>query len=319
MSTDAHPLGLFPIWDDITRSYHANRLAHAYIVVGPPRTRGHAFARQFAQLLYCSDTRAPCGQCSVCRGIEQGRHPDIHWLEPQSKSGKITAADVRGLTRQLYQSSFEGGWKMAVILYAERMPTEAANAFLKTLEEPPDKTLILLLVEAFHALLPTIVSRCQRIVLPYVCTVGQAPWCEEVLALLRSGWPDSPLLAAGFAQRLRTIFETEKERLLAETDDDENAYTDTATRDARLNARYLETRAEILEFILMWYRDVLLATYDVQPGLFHHEGEKDMILQQASSVNYGSVIQRINRFVAMMARLERNLPEAAVMEAVFNV
>ena len=81
-------------------------------------------------------------------------------IEPEKKSRVIAVDAVRALNHRIQTSSFAGGWKVAVIKYADRLNDQAANAFLKTLEEPPARTLLLLLTDAPQSLLPTVVSRC---------------------------------------------------------------------------------------------------------------------------------------------------------------
>ena len=83
------------------------------------------------------------------------------WIEPESKSRRILIAQVRDIQHRIYKTAFAGGWKACVLVGADRMGMEAANAFLKTLEEPPSTVTIVLLTNDYDAVLPTIASRCQ--------------------------------------------------------------------------------------------------------------------------------------------------------------
>jgi len=87
-------------------------------------------------------------------------HPDVHIVRPSSKNRNITIDQMHGLMAQLHQTSYSGGWKAGVILEADRLRQEGANAFLKTLEEPSPRTVIVLVTARPTQLLPTIVSRC---------------------------------------------------------------------------------------------------------------------------------------------------------------
>ena len=150
----------------IRRGYVAGRMGHAYIIHGEPRGNARELALGILRLLMCENTPEACGSCSSCKRVSDLSHPDCHWVEPQKKSRVIGVDDVRGLLHSVYQSAFEGGWKAVVIAAADRMNPQAANAFLKTLEEPPAQTILFLLTNSPTSLLPTIVSRCQTIKLP---------------------------------------------------------------------------------------------------------------------------------------------------------
>ena len=144
----------------------AGRLAQGYVVEGPLRGEGMELAVRLLSLLFCemSETAgAPCGSCRGCRQVTEHTHPDILWLEPQKKSRQISVEQIRDLQSRMYQTSYGGGWKAGVIVGADRLNIPAGNAFLKVLEEPPGQCLFLLLSEAPQFLLPTILSRCQRL------------------------------------------------------------------------------------------------------------------------------------------------------------
>lgn len=124
---------------------------------------------------------AACGGCSPCRRIRERSHPDVQWLLPESKLRVITIEQVRELMHTLELKPVEARWKIGVIVAADRMTTQAANAFLKTLEEPPARSLLILLSTEPGRLLETIVSRCLRLVFAEATTAddGQARWLVE--------------------------------------------------------------------------------------------------------------------------------------------
>jgi DNA polymerase-3 subunit delta' len=106
---------------------------------------------------------AACGHCSTCRRIASRSHPDIVWVRPQNKMRQIDVHQAREVIHQLAMKPTEARHKVAVFVGADRMNTASANAFLKTLEEPPAGSLILLLSTEPDRLLETILSRCQRL------------------------------------------------------------------------------------------------------------------------------------------------------------
>ena len=125
---------LEPVMNLFRHSFEAERLAHAYLVVGDPAGNGERFYHQAASLLLCEEkgAAAPCGKCSNCVRVQRRTHPDVVMIEPEKKSRVIAVDAVRALNHRIQTSSFAGGWKVAVIKYADRLNDQAANAFLKT-------------------------------------------------------------------------------------------------------------------------------------------------------------------------------------------
>lgn len=123
-------------------------------------------ARAFAMALNCAVQEGPagggaCGACASCRRIAAGLHPDVRVLEPAGKEFRIE--QVRELCRELALKPYEGRYRVALLVGAERLNPHAANALLKVLEEPPERTVIVLTAPQGADLLPTIVSRCRQL------------------------------------------------------------------------------------------------------------------------------------------------------------
>ncbi|MBI4384325.1 MAG: DNA polymerase III subunit delta' [Nitrospinae bacterium] len=145
-------------------------VAHAYLFYGPESIGKKLVAVELAKALNCpvSGPADGCDECPSCRKIEQGAHPDFFFLEPtktssSAREGAIHIEDVRELQRRLNFLPYEGKTKVAVVDSAELMNPQAGNSFLKTLEEPPANTVLILIASNPRQLLPTIVSRCQGI------------------------------------------------------------------------------------------------------------------------------------------------------------
>src|SRR5271170_5620516 len=156
----------------LQRSLERGRLGHAYLFAGHQQALLESLALALAKTLNCLQPvrRTPggpaidcCDRCEVCRRIDQLQHPDIHWARPESKLRVITVDQMRELMREVQLKPFEAEYKVAIIAGADRLNTQAANAFLKTLEEPPPKSVLLLLATEPQRLLETIVSRCLRL------------------------------------------------------------------------------------------------------------------------------------------------------------
>ncbi len=156
----------------------AGRLHHAYLFTGPAGVGKEQAARAFAQALLCGERPGGCGSCSTCRRVEKEIHPDVLWLrggeEEGESSREIRVQRIRDLCAALQLVPIEAPRKVALLLGAERMNAAAQNALLKTLEEPPPRTILILVSEGDEAILSTIRSRCLR--------VSFGPLPQELLA-----------------------------------------------------------------------------------------------------------------------------------------
>lgn len=132
----------------------------AYLFIG----RDFSLVKEVVKVISCLQAPAACGNCWDCRHIEEGNHPDIYRLSPAGVS--IGIDEIRDLQKFLILRSFRLSKKIALIEGADVLGEEAANAFLKTLEEPPPNSLLILCAEHQQSLLPTIISRCKKIYLP---------------------------------------------------------------------------------------------------------------------------------------------------------
>jgi len=197
------------------------RLPHAILFHGPEGTGKAAFAERFAQALLCeapAQDGQPCDQCASCNWFAQYNHPDYRRLRPEAldedgaadgepvddaadgkKSGKaaktpskeIKIDQVRALGDFMNVSTHRQGLRVILLYPAETLNTAAANALLKTLEEPPPNTVFLLVSHSLDRLLPTILSRCRKFALPM-------PLQEQALAWLRQqGIDDADVWLAG--------------------------------------------------------------------------------------------------------------------------
>lgn len=139
-----------------------NRIAHAYLFSGPDGIGKRQVAYALASALNCQNPEnRPCGMCRSCQKIIKGNHPDVSLVEADGKFIKIE--QVRQVTKSEQFSPFEGQYKVFIFEAAEKLNPSAANALLKTLEEPRPHTILILITANPQQLLPTILSRCQKI------------------------------------------------------------------------------------------------------------------------------------------------------------
>lgn len=157
--------------DRLSRAVANHEVSHAYLFAGPAHVGKKTLARIFAQALLCThEGHRPCGLCRACKLVLANRHPDLltldlAWQEmmlgTKSTVTAVSVEAVRHMNTELSRRPHEGNYKILLIPEAEHLTTAAANAFLKTLEEPPPFVVILLTVRDLELLLPTIRSRCQ--------------------------------------------------------------------------------------------------------------------------------------------------------------
>jgi len=197
------------------------RLPHALLLRGPQGIGKLALAESLTRALLCEKptaSGAACGQCTACGWMGQGGHPDFRRLEPESLAGQgeaeqgtekrekasteIKVEQIRAVADFVYVTSHRGGAKVVLIHPAEALNANAANALLKSLEEPPPRTFFLLVSHRWHQLLPTIRSRCQHVALALPSPVEARDWLgqqglrDPELALAQAG--GAPLLAMQF-------------------------------------------------------------------------------------------------------------------------
>ena len=154
----------------LQRSLARGRLGHAYLFTGDQLDELELLARTLAKTLNCQNpvkidgvAADSCDNCLSCRKIDSETHADIHWARPESKSRVVTVEQMRDLMQQIQLKPTEAGYKVSIIAAADRLNTQAANAFLKTLEEPPPKSILILLSTEPSRILETILSRCLRL------------------------------------------------------------------------------------------------------------------------------------------------------------
>jgi DNA polymerase-3 subunit delta' len=135
-------------------------LHHAYLFIGPDGIGKRTLALALAQAIHCGELEGDfCGKCGACRAIQTGNHADVRVLEPLSNKKDISIQQVRELEKMLSFRSFSGRRKMAIIDPATLMNWPAQNALLKTLEEPPQGCILILIASNAGGLLPTVRSR----------------------------------------------------------------------------------------------------------------------------------------------------------------
>lgn len=193
------------LWERLTRQSDEGQLPHAIMLAGPPGVGKRHLAVALAQRVLCQTPQqgSPCGKCHSCGLLRAGTHPDLTWLEPEEPGKAIKIDAVRELTRALGTTAQQSGYKAVVIGPAEAMNANAANALLKTLEEPAENTLLIVVSHSPSAVLPTIRSRCQMLSLPVPPKVQVLEWLRPLVS--GSGFEAETLLELGRGAPLKAL------------------------------------------------------------------------------------------------------------------
>ena len=184
MSATAPPLPA-PPWtqgerEHLKAAWHAEHLPHALLIQEAPGAGGEWLALWAAQLVLCTQgPAAPCGECLACRRVAARAHPDLLMVVPEESGRQLRIEQVRELGAELALTSHAGGYKVAILSPADALNRFAANALLKTLEEPQPRTLLVLVVTQPSRLPATILSRCQRLKLPAPTRAQALAWLNQ--------------------------------------------------------------------------------------------------------------------------------------------
>ena len=255
----------------LAKARRNHRTGQAYLFVGDNSAQLEAFALGWARTAACLTETAngdACGQCRNCRLFDQGEYSECYRLAPQSKSRIITTDAMREFDRQLSLSAPPGMLKVGVIQEADCMGVEAQNAFLKTLEEPPPGTMLILTTTLARRLLPTIRSRCQTVLLLHNRTdyskTTPADFLDTLATMRRGAGTRVAFNAVAAFTRIFGSLHQQAETTVSENWDpqwDEAAGNDSSLRKrlaeqklVKTETEYLRLRGTLLDALLAWFQ-----------------------------------------------------------------
>jgi len=285
-------------------------IAHAYLLTGPRHIGKGTLAVNIAQAVNCDASEPPCGQCHSCFRIAQEKHADVIFTHLNS-SVEISIDTIRELQHLANLPPYEGKYKVFIINDAEYLSIEAANCLLKILEEPPPTVIWLLLASEENRLLPTVISRCQRLefkLLPMKQIKGIlvdqydiAPNKANLLARLSHG-------CLGWA-----ISAVKDDNLLPQRTQNINKFVSllTANLEQRFGCaqewaiqfnRQRRSMIETIEDWINWWRDLMLIRGSCEEFITNLD-YKASLEQQASNLT----MREINGFIADLCLLKEQL------------
>ncbi len=298
----------------------SDRVSHAYLFVGIEGVGKRTVALAFANALNCQNGKGEgCGRCASCRKIANNNHPDVRLVV--AKKDNILIDQIRELQREMSLALYEARYRVVIIDQAEKMNPAAANCLLKILEEPPMKTVIVLVSRTLHLLLPTIVSRCQKIVfnpLPSetlaeaIVALGKA---DEKRAITLAG-PSEGSLGRAF-ELLESPFVEDRKTLLRRLIVLSDADISELFKLAEDSAKNKDELRETLEAVWTLFRDFLI---------WRHFQDKKLLvnIDLCEEIGKGASLFRTEAIVSMMElvsetrlQLERNINPRLLAERLF--
>ena len=313
----------------IDKSFKAERYAHAYLLVGPAQVGKGTLAIDMAQAANClSAEDVPCGRCIQCVRIAAGQHADVVVIgvERREEDGpprkEIGIDDVRDVQRQASLKPYEGKYRVFIFDGSEHMSEEAANALLKTLEEPPPQVMLILLACQEEALLPTIRSRCRRLELK---PLPLSRMTAELVDARQLGEGDAAVLGRLSMGRLGwsyaaladpSIMEKRNEDLSRIAHLPEASLEDRYSYASDLASMYTGAREagrEALNLWARWWRDLLLIKEGA--GQYVHNVDwADTLNLMASTYTTGQVVGFIRAVLRTIGALEHNANARLALE-----
>lgn len=304
-------------WDALIARHRSGQLPHALLLSGHRGLGKGLFAQALARALLCesplTDGRA-CGQCRSCQQYQAGSHPDAKWVTPQEGKSVIAIDQCRELSEFLSLTSHYGRTRVVILEPAEQMNLAAANSLLKTLEEPPSGSLLILVSSQIESLLATIRSRCQQVLFQSPDPQSAKQWLAtqldetEPLDLLLALSSNAPLLALEMAQQGLL------QRRVGLLQDLEQLLTPGVDISA-MAARWCESDiGEVVAWLQTWFTDMVRLKTDPQVANLNNPDIHERLHELAQAVNWETLYALLDRLNDMSRKLQGSLNAQLMLE-----
>jgi len=295
------------------------RLHHAYQFIGPDGIGKRTLALALAEAIHCTELESDfCGDCGACRAIQAGNHADVRVLEPLTDKKDISIQQVRELEKALSLRSFSGRQKVAIIDPATLMNWPAQNALLKTLEEPPQGCVLILIASNAGGLLPTVRSR--------AFALSFAPLPRQLVVgflMSRNGKTkeQAEFLAALTMGSLGAVSKIDKEKLIEKRLDWMNTLVSLTAGNYRaaLNAAEAlagnrEETLKFLEWAGLWYRDLLTFRVGHAQDTIVNLDMLPQIEEQSAGIEEDDLFSLLSKTSEASRLIQRNVNRRMVVE-----
>lgn len=303
--------------EDIIRHFKAsiemNRVSHAYIICGEADSGRKTLAVSFAKTLQCEEGKIDaCNVCKSCKQVDSGNHPDVIFVEHE-KPQLVSVDDIRNnVVNTVDIKPYSGKYKIYIIEDGEMMNPQAQNALLKTIEEPPEYAIIIILTTTLDRLLPTIISRCitlstkpvkERDIFDYLVEnfsldEKKANFCVEYAqgnlgkAIKLATNEDYDRLVKSVINLETNIYKMDAENIAAVIED--------------CDKHYKITMSEYLDLMMVWYRDILMLKVTGKIDKIMFKDQYKTIMDQAKYLSFNELEDKARAIDKAKVRLAAN-------------
>ncbi len=319
-NTIGHDSAVGLLW----RSLDEGRLAHAYMITGPSHLGKMTLALDLAMAVNCTGQERPCGECTQCERVFRGLHTDVK-VVGVDKGVKITIDQVREMQREIILAPFEGASRVVIFDVSEGLREDAANRLLKTLEEPPDQVLILLLASGTGAVAPTLSSRCQLLELKRVSGATivdalirnhgvEAPLADQIARIARGrpGWAFRAALDPEILENLSSKLEELEEIVAGEI---EERFAHAIGIASAFDKDRAAGRVD-LDMWVDWWRDLMLVKVGTSEFMIH-VSRLEIMRAAAAKLTTDQIARAIAAIRETASLMERNVNSRLALEQLF--
>ncbi len=306
----------------------SGRIAHAYLFHGESNIGKFLTAMTFTKAALCARVKtgqvsgrtalSSCDQCVSCHAVDSGSHPDIHLISPDGTQIKI--GQIRELQNSISYKPLIGSRKWFLIDEADAMNPEAANSFLKTLEEPPDHSTLILITARPQALLPTVLSRCQSVRFSPPPPNELSQWLQKRRGIAFNEAQRLATLAMGkigiAAEADPAVLKEERDRVIHAISEEHLDDLSELFNEPEELAASQEQLYKTLDTIEIWLRDVLIGRHSPEPSLLINQDIPDRISAWGRAVSTDQILETLTLIHLLKRAAPRNLNHALVLETV---